>query len=290
MTTFSLYCGLINFIKVLPVRHRDYMETVFLLRSYGDFVVSLYHLSDKPSEHKSFNLVASDHLNPLFQSLSPYITPAQQEIEFVDFGFKNQLFSGFTNRHFFSAATIKEFKELQKRIRALDNIVLEQKKRAWLFKWIYPSKVSYIQSEGNIYDAWANYYCHTKSLSENEGERKRVLIFPDSRLQRKTIPESVLQKLESQLKSWGIQPKRGYFKKPNAEISYHNFNDLVNLIANADYVISSDSLPLHIAQFLQKPHAVIYADTINEEWITPYAKKYRTAFTFEEINKQLFKW
>jgi ADP-heptose:LPS heptosyltransferase len=108
-------------------------------------------------------------------------------------------------------------------------------------------------------------------------------------LKRKEIPEEVLVKLETQLADQNIQTSRAYFKKAAKGISYRNFTELMQLISDADYIISSDSLPAHAAQLLQKPHAILYANKINQEWVTPFAKEYGTAFTFDQISNNYFK-
>jgi ADP-heptose:LPS heptosyltransferase len=73
------------------------------------------------------------------------------------------------------------------------------------------------------------------------------------------------------------------------QIVYRDFNELVLLIKDCDFVISSDSVPVHIAEFLDKQHMIIYNDKVNYNWLTPFAKKYHMYTTFREtpvfINK-----
>lgn len=258
------------------------METVLLLRSFGDFVIALYHLAATNS-NKPCRLIASKHLEPLNQSLFPFLTPAQQSVQFLDLGIQHQLLSGFTNRYFFTKGNLQELKNLRKQIGGLGDLVLEQDKNAWLIRWACKRNFTTVHQAGNIYDSWAKFYQHKTTTKAHSIAYQSALIFPDSRLKRKVIPEKVLVKLEHQLNAAGIKTKRAYFKKGGIGNGYQNFTELVNLIAESEYVISSDSLPAHIAQLLQKPHTIIYANKMNEEWITPYARVHRTAYTFEEI-------
>jgi hypothetical protein len=261
------------------------MKTVLLLRSFGDFVISLYHLSDENSHHRSNQLVASRHLEPLHQSLFPFLNPAQQSVRFIDIGIKHQILACFTDRYFFSKENIQELKNLKNQIKGLGDIILEQQRKAWLIKMVCKGNFSTVHQHGNIYNSWAVYYGCSNVIAKQKVSPKKVLIFPDSRLQRKEIPEKVIVHLEERLNISGIATNRAYFNKAPTGISYQNFTELVYLIAESEYIITSDSLPAHIAQLLQKPHAILYANKINHEWVTPYVREHETAFTFDEVYK-----
>ena len=55
------------------------------------------------------------------------------------------------------------------------------------------------------------------------------------------------------------------------ELSYSNFEELIDLIKAADYIYTSDSLPAHIANFLAIPHSIIYQYKSVNRFCTPYA-------------------
>jgi len=265
------------------------METVLLLRSFGDFVVALYHIPVTNTSSKSYRLVASKHLEPLYQSLLPYLSPAQRAVEFKDFGIQHHILSAFTNRYFFTKENVQELKHLQEQMKGISNIVLEQDTKSWLIQLACKNKIISIHRGGNIYDSWAAYYENKNPFKTEISTPKKVLIFPDSRLKRKEITEEVLLKLETQLTGQNIQTSRAYFNNAAKGISYRNFNELLQLIEDADYIISSDSLPAHLAQLLQKPHGIIYANKINQEWVTPFAKENGTAYTFDQISNNYLK-
>lgn len=265
------------------------METVLLLRSFGDFVVALYHIPAHQDSNKSYRLVASKHLEPLYQSLLPFLSPAQCSVEFTDLGIQHHILSGFTNRYFFTRENIRELKHLQQQMKGVSNILVEQNTRSWLIQLVCKNKISPIHHGGNIYDSWAAYYGNANLFKTEKSTLKKLLIFPDSRLKRKEIPEEVLVKLETQLADQNIQTSRAYFKKAAKGMSYRNFTELLQFISEADFIISSDSLPAHLAQFLQKQHAIIYANKINQEWVTPFAKENGTAFTFDQVSNNYFK-
>jgi hypothetical protein len=79
---------------------------------------------------------------------------------------------------------------------------------------------------------------------------KKISIFPDSRVESKKISEEQIILL------------RKYFYKGNIKINrygehYKNFEELNNLILEADLTISADSLPAHIA-IMMKKKLIIY--------------------------------
>jgi len=52
---------------------------------------------------------------------------------------------------------------------------------------------------------------------------------------------------------------------------------------NADIIISSDSLPLHLCQFFNKFHFGLYNNQINDEWATPISNNYNTNYLTSNI-------
>ncbi len=271
------------------------MDTILLLRSFGDFVIALYHLpADKP-----VRLVASSHLKDLYQSFYPFLNPAQQSVQFLDIGIQHNLLAAFTNRYFFSFQNLRELKELRKIV--LDNtqknehpqeqaysekLFLEQKRRAWVLKLTTGFSFGSIHQNGNVYDAWSRFYGHETPIKQATISFKKLLIFPDSRLERKVINEDVIQQIEMGVSEMGIEVIRAHFGMANHPASFYtNFSELIKLIQEADFVISSDSLPAHIAQLLQKPHAIVYASKINHEWVTPFARANGWLFTFDTIEQ-----
>ena len=78
----------------------------------------------------------------------------------------------------------------------------------------------------------------------------------------------------------GIENKNGMLN----EIGYSNFTDLVEIIKKADFIISSDSLPVHIAELYHKPHWILYNHKINRNWLTPSSSSSNYYSTFEQTN------
>lgn len=161
-------------------------------------------------------------------------------------------------------------------------------------------KLHHLYKNGNVYDAFGLFFNFesidkTFQLSEVHSKNK-VLIFPDSRKKHKVINEETLKQLSTDLTNLNIDFKIAQFGQINNEYSqlknqivYNDFKDLILLINEFDIVISSDSVPVHIAEFLEKQHVILYNDKINYNWLTPFAKKYNMYTTFKDtpvfINK-----
>jgi len=54
-------------------------------------------------------------------------------------------------------------------------------------------------------------------------------------------------------------------------VSYSNFEELLELINDADFVFGSDSLPIHLCNTLQKPHYILYPKNGSSAFFTPFS-------------------
>ena len=77
------------------------MHRLFLLRAYGDFVILLQALLESPQKNK-YTLIASKHLEPLYQELALVINVSSIQIQFIDFGITNTQLGLFTYKHLLS--------------------------------------------------------------------------------------------------------------------------------------------------------------------------------------------
>ena len=275
---------------------------ILALRSYGDYVILLNSI--KHADVKvNVKIVVSSHLKPLHESLSVHV-PSNFEFIFKDFGIKNGLMSFFTNRHFFSLSSIFEIFKLSNYIKSLkineEKVYLEHSARKFLLYLFLGKKLHHLYNNGNVYDEIGRFFGlesndKTFQLSEVHSKSK-VLIFPDSRKKHKVINEATMEQLSLELTLLKVDFKIAKFgalkneKSPlTNQIVYSDFKALVLLIRECDFVISSDSVPVHIAEFLGKQHLILYNDKINYNWLTPFAKKYQMFTTFKDtpifINK-----
>jgi ADP-heptose:LPS heptosyltransferase len=273
------------------------MARVFVIRAYGDFVIMLRCLL--LSEYKqAYTLIVSEHLRPLYTAIEKVINTTSLNVEFHDFGIKKAQLSLFTNKHLLSQNTFNEVAKIKTFLQSSSNNkevdYLEQNKRKFLFELLTAHKFKSIFNTNLIYDAYSLFF---KSLNEEIDYKpeniKNVLIFPDSRLLKKNIPNALLLQLKERLILRGYQCTVALFmQKENADDKvYENFDDLLQFIQCADYIIGADSLPIHIAQLLNKPHYILYSPSLTKNFITPFAKNSKSFgnfrnYTIPLINEQ----
>jgi len=283
------------------------MHRLFLLRAYGDFVILLQALLESPQKNK-YSLIASKHLQPLYQELALVINVSSIHIEFVDFGITNTQLSLFTNKHLLSLNTLNELKQIKNFVKQNPNQegqdYIEQDKRIGLLNTITGLHFNSIISTEPVYTSYAKFF-ENKELQKEEGQvaennklnSKKVLLFPDTRQAKKNIPSSLINKLENEIASKGFTLEIAYFKQmpdiattfndksaSNNKVVYANFKTLIQLIQDAELILGADSLPVHLAYLLKKPHYILYPNGYPQLFMTPYAQINNRFGTFDHYN------
>jgi ADP-heptose:LPS heptosyltransferase len=269
------------------------MHRIFVLRAYGDFTILLqaFLRSNKKSQYK---LVVSSHLQPLFISLQQFVNFDALQIEFEDFGIDKTLLRFFTNKFLFSPNCFKELQLIKAYLKANPNCggqdYLEQDKRIAWFNFLTGKKFKQIIEDQKVYNTYDHFFenptFENLEILENKpiNSNKKLLIFPDSRLPAKNIPSDVLDNIIQEQKNRGHIVQVAYFKSPTNKhsISYNNFDELLTIIQDADFIIGADSLPIHLANLLNKPHFILYPKGFTQLFITPFAIANQSFGTFEE--------
>ncbi len=279
------------------------MHRLFLLRAYGDFVILLQALHQSAQKNK-YTIIASKHLQPLYEVLELVIDLKSIQIQFVDFGITHTQLSLFTNKHLLSIDTLTELKQIKKFVQQNPNQsgqdYLEQDKRIGLFNSITGLDFNSIVSKEPVYTSYAKFFdiqdikeVEVREESREDNNSKKVLLFPDTRQAKKNIPTSLISKLEHELSDKGYSFEIAYFKEaPNSnstnntatktkEVVYSNFKTLIQLIQEAELILGADSLPIHLAYLLKKPHYILYPNGYPQLFITPYAQINNRFGTFD---------
>ncbi len=248
------------------------MHRIFLLRAYGDFVIFLHAFTKSPKKEQ-YSIVASKHLQPLYDAIKTFYPLENIQIEFVNFELDKGQLRLFTNKHFLSLQTIKELQAIKSYIKKFPNNTgvdyVEQDKRIGLLNLFTGHTFQYILGKQEVYKSYDRFFENTDSSSIIvAGALKNFIIFPDSRLSKKDIPASVLQNITALLEQKGKHIQVAKFGT-----TYTNFKELIQLIHDADYIIGADSLPIHLAALLKKPHFILYADGLTQHFKTSYAEK-----------------
>ena len=299
------------------------MHRLFLLRAYGDFVILLQALLESPQKNK-YSLIASKHLELLYQELSLVINVSSLQIQFIDFGITNTQLGLFTNKHLLSLNTIKELIQIKKFVKQNPNKeghdYIEQDKRIGLFNAITGLHFNSIISTDFVYSTYAKFFENsgikkeinkeegkveniqvskeTETLNNNKINTKKVLLFPDTRQAKKNIPISLITKLENKIAAKGYTLEIAYFKQApdiatnnndksalnSNKVVYANFKTLIQLINDAELILGADSLPIHLAYLLKKPHYILYPNGYPQLFMTPYAQINNRFGTFDHYN------
>jgi len=269
------------------------MHRIFVLRAYGDFTILLQALL-RSNRKNQYKLVASSHLQSLFISLQQFVNFDAIQIEFVDFGIDKTLLRFFTNKFFFSPNCIKELQLIKAYLKVNPNKegqdYLEQEKRVTWFNFLIGKNFRHIIEDQNVYNTYDQFLENSifdnseKSEEKHINSNKKLLIFPDSRLPAKNIPTDVLDKIIQDHSNKGHIVQVAYFKFQTNKhsVSYNNFDELLKMIQDSDFIIGADSLPIHLANLLNKPHLILYPKGFTQLFITPFALANQSFGTFEE--------
>jgi hypothetical protein len=273
--------------------------TLFLLRAYGDFVIAVNMVSRSLFREKIM-LVASKHLEPLYQVIEPLLSNPVQ-IRFVDFKLDKQLMRCFTNKYLLHPHTLTELSALRRYLhdeKITGTAYLEQQKRIFLPRFFCQHPFRSIVSNDPVYQSYADFLSvpleTLEAIKFDKNKKSRsVLIVPDSRQKVKVIDASIIKKIQDHYTSTHATVTVAFFRKAwdgvaGNSIVYHNFNELIQLIQETDLLIGGDSLPVHLAQLLGTPHLILYPGSKTQHFFTPFALKHRSFFAFEAIRTNSF--
>ncbi|MHA8074974.1 hypothetical protein ACRZ9O_10620 [Aquirufa sp. HETE-40SA] len=237
------------------------MRRVFLLRAYGDFAIAVQALAATDV------IVASLHLKPLYDALISRGCISPLSIDFVDFGITGSQLNLFTNKTFFSIDTFRQLSKIKQYIRTNpgSSDFVEQSARLGLLNFFTGYSFKAIFETGQ--PVYASYGLQVQELERN-GDK--ILILPDARLPKRIIPSSILSQIDGQVARFGSD--------------YTTFEELIDLIQASDYVVTSDSLPLHLAYLCRKPHLILYPDGGKQDFFTPDALASGSFSTFSQFS------
>ena len=252
---------------------------LFLLRAYGDATIALHFLANSP-EKNNYTIIASEHLKPLIKSLGRYIDLSSLQIQFVNFGITKSQLNLFTNRHLISSNTIRQVTKLKQFVKNNPNTggidYLEQNNKSALLNLLLGHPFKAIVNK-QVYAEMGEFYKATPSISPSNNIINKILIVPDARITDRRIPENLIHYIKTKIGSDKLlqvayfDKANKHFNKQNELVSYSNFEELLELINEADFVFGSDSLPIHLCNALQKSHYILYPKNGSSAFFTPFS-------------------
>ena len=252
------------------------MHRLFLLRAYGDFVILLKTLLQSPQKNK-YTIIASKHLQPLYEELALVIDLTNIQIQFINFGITNTQLSLFTNKHFLSLHTLTELKQIKKFIKQNPNIqgqdYVEQTTRIKAINTLTGIEFKAMIEPNAIYSNYNNFFKNTTKKNYQDKEINKILILPDARLKKRVLKIDLIESIKKYYTAKGKKINIVRFKNKIVEddFVYNNFKDLIKFIQESDFIIAADSLPIHLSELFNKPHFMLFPNGHPRNFITPYA-------------------
>lgn len=228
-------------------------------KGYGDFVAACRFLRHEPKD--TFRLLCARHLEGLYRAIG-----CPLDAEWIDISENNSFPAAYDARHQGLKAAIQSLLRIrhaiQRRNIGRDILVLEQLgTRERIMTWpIACEQVG--RTTANIYESYARYFGHPPNLCANRSlsRPKTIGLFPDARLPHKVLSQDLLRSIGVECAkrhlSARIFPVGQDHDYRSAGIPVHSidgFEELVAAIGSSDIVVSSDSLPGHLAEYFGIP-------------------------------------
>ena len=265
------------------------MHRLFLLRAYGDFVILLQALIQSPQKNK-YTIIASKHLQPLYEELAIAIDLTSIKIHFIDFGITNTQLSLFTNKHLISLNTLKELKKIKNFVKQNPNKVgqdfIEQTTRIKAFNFITGIEFKAMIEPHAIYSNFNIFFNTTTHKNYQINQLGNILLLPDARLKKRILNISIIQSIKNYYNQKGVKINIARFKNKMVKEDkvYTNFKELITYIQQADYIIAADSLPIHLSELFNKSHFMLFPNGHPKNFITPYAFNNNSFGEFSNFN------
>ena len=121
---------------------------------------------------------------------------------------------------------------------------------------------------------------------------QKIVIIPDSRIKEKSISTKLINEIINHFKNYQFHIAHFSHNKTidnDRAIEYSNFDELINIINIYDLIISAESLPYHLANFMGKQHFVIYNKSrhFKTSFMTPFMIKNNYYSIFEGNNSEI---
>jgi hypothetical protein len=264
------------------------MHRLFLLRAYGDFVILIQALIQSPQKNK-YTLIVSQHLEPLYKELALVIDLSSIPIQFVNFGMHTSQLRLFTNKHLLSTDTFKELKQIRKFVEQNPNTegqdYIEQSTRISAVNFLTGIAFKPMIDKHQVY---ANYDIFFNNKTQRHYEIKQldtVLILPDARLKKRVLNLDILEPIKNYYAKKNVKTSIARFNNTieKEDIVYTNFKELIMYLQKANFIIAADSLPIHLAQLLNKPHFILFPNGHPRNFMTPYALEYNSYGEFSNF-------
>jgi hypothetical protein len=240
--------------------------TIVTLKAFGDFVIAC-SASRRVQSTVGMNIptvVAGEHVRSLASALG-----LDRTVQFIGDDSWTDVPAAFDARKRGVLSALRSLKNLRNRIDALPtSMELVFDHLGWRERFIGQGRLlqSLSGESGNIYLAYDKFfeslgYGILKVCPEIKHAVSRAIIIPGARMRHRQIPAPVLAELAAELRQRCINSSVVVLEGESIDLPAgihvkklpRNFGELVAAVKDSDLVISADSLPSHLSEFLDVP-------------------------------------
>lgn len=240
--------------------------TIVTLKAFGDFVIACNASRRIQTVNGMYapKVVAGEHVRSLASALG-----VDREIQFIGDDSWSDVPAAFDVRKHGALSALRSLQNLRHRLDALPSsmdFVFDHS--GWRERFIGGERFfqSLSLKSGNIYLAYDQLfeslgYGILKTCPEVKHAISRAIIIPGARIRHKQIPAPVLSELAAVLRQHCINTSVVVLEGESIDLPAgihvkklpRNFGELVAAVKDSDLVISADSLPSHLSEFLGVP-------------------------------------
>jgi ADP-heptose:LPS heptosyltransferase len=231
-----------RFTCKIPILLPNYLFEVFLAIDAGEYfeIVNNIHFKNQPAFFELYKLKNPINLYRLIKDIITIQSAVNDKDKFIlDYSSKRLFFTG---AHFLWPKNTEN---------------------------IYEGKLKLFSKNFNVNPSLIFQPINPVKSNRNS----KILIIPDSRIRQKSIDKTLIKTIKEYYHEITIDI--AYFSKDildDYNKYYSSFKQLIKLINSYDLIISAESLPYHLANYLGKPHFVIYNNSRHAKkfFMTPY--------------------
>jgi len=264
------------------------------IRAFGDFTISAAII--KKNHTEKVPVLLPEYMTGLFNALD-----CNNFFEIADvlkLGHYSKLFQLKKIRNFQDLYSVYEdVRIIKSNINRNCSYLLDYKDaRSRLFG----SNLGYPGLGENIYTSKREFFSKYFKISgelpvivNEKKEIKNVMLFPGSRLLSKALNDDLVVAISNELKSHGYTVKTMYHESEKTLLKdvgfFKSFSELRSLVVNADFIVSADSLPIHVSYYFDRLHFVICNNQQNSKWETPFIRYHHSSAVYTNSNVEVVK-
>ena len=266
--------------RIFEIVNHNIMNTanhlIVTLKAFGDFVIAANVMKKflDVDNQSGFYIVAGEHVRSLAEALN-----INEKVFFIDDEKNLNVPAIYDIKKRGCLSATRSLLKLRKQVGGkLKPSSLVFDKLSWreYFIGMGCSLYGLPRDAPNIYLAYAKFfqaagYKAIPQIPQKKKQLQRAVIIPNARMSHRVIPSNLIQEIHKKLSKYGfdtelIQLNGESFNVPkglDVKVIPRDFSCLMKEIKSAGLVVSSDSLPAHLSEFLEVP---VFVLTPKPDW------------------------